>query len=96
MSNGKERIQLNLRLDGHKDLYEAVKVAALEQDTSVNQFVINALKAALGWGDEAAVSPQIATAIESRLAVLESRLVLVSSIENRLDEVEQQLGESIA
>ncbi|MBD1833306.1 MULTISPECIES: toxin-antitoxin system HicB family antitoxin [Cyanophyceae] len=41
MSNGKERIQLNLRLDRHKDLYKAVKVAASEQDTSVNQFVIN-------------------------------------------------------
>ena len=92
MSNGKERIQLNLRLDGHKDLYEAVKLAASQKDTSVNQFVINALKAALGWDHEAAVSPQI----ESRLAVLESRLALVSSIENRLDEVEQQLGESIA
>ena len=92
MSNGKERIQLNLRLDGHKDLYEAVKLAASQKDTSVNQFVINALKAALGWDNEAAVSPQI----ESRLAVLESRLALVSSIENRLDEVEQQLGESIA
>ena len=91
MSDGKERIQLNLRLDGHKDLYEAVKLAALQKDTSVNQFVINALKAALGWDNEAAVSPQI----ESRLAVLESRLALVSSIENRLDEVEQQLGESI-
>ena len=92
MSDGKERIQLNLRLDGHKDLYEAVKLAASQKDTSVNQFVINALKAALGWDNEAAVSPQI----ESRLAVLESRLALVSSIENRLDEVEQQLGESIA
>jgi hypothetical protein len=92
MSDGKERIQLNLRLDGHKDLYEAVKLAALQKDTSVNQFVINALKAALGWDNEAAVSPQI----ESRLAVLESRLALVSSIENRLDQVEQQLGESIA
>jgi len=92
MSDGKERIQLNLRLDGHKDLYEAVKLAASQKDTSVNQFVINALKAALGWDNEAAVSPQI----ESRLAVLESRLALVSSIENRLDQVEQQLGESIA
>ncbi|MBD1889319.1 toxin-antitoxin system HicB family antitoxin [Coleofasciculus sp. FACHB-SPT9] len=96
MSNGKERIQLNLRLDGHKDLYEAVKVAASEQDTSVNQFVIDALKAALGWEAEAAVSPQIVSEIESRLALLESHLALVSSIENRLDEVEQQLGESIA
>ncbi|MBD1834435.1 hypothetical protein H6F61_17455 [Cyanobacteria bacterium FACHB-472] len=92
MSDGKERIQLNLRLDGHKDLYEAVKLAASQKDTSVNQFVINALKAALGQDVEAAVSPQI----ESRLAVLESGLALVSSIENRLDEVEQQLGESIA
>jgi uncharacterized protein (DUF1778 family) len=92
MSDGKERIQLNLRLDGHKDLYEAVKLAASQKDSSVNQFVINALKAALGRDAEAALSPQI----ESRLAVLESRLAVVSSIENRLDEVEQQLGESIA
>ncbi|MBD1929210.1 hypothetical protein H6F74_23635 [Trichocoleus sp. FACHB-90] len=96
MSDGKERIQLNLRLDGHKDLYEAVKLAASQKDTSVNQFVINALKAALGRDAEAALSSQVESAIESRLAVLESRLALVSSIGNPLDEVEQQLGESIA
>jgi hypothetical protein len=45
----RERIQLNLRLDGHKDLYEAVKDAAARQNASVNAFVINALKAAVGW-----------------------------------------------
>ncbi|BAZ65566.1 hypothetical protein NIES4106_03050 [Fischerella sp. NIES-4106] len=45
----RERIQLNLRLDGYKELYEAVKAEATKQNTSVNSFVINALKAALGW-----------------------------------------------
>jgi predicted HicB family RNase H-like nuclease len=40
---------LNLRLDGHRELYDAVKAAAAERNTSVNQFVINTLRAAVGW-----------------------------------------------
>jgi uncharacterized protein (DUF1778 family) len=85
-----ERIQLNLRLDGHKELYEALKVAASDQDTSVNQFVINALKAALGW--KATPSPQKVGVLEERLASLEERLAVVVSLEERLAALEQQPG----
>ncbi len=85
-----ERIQLNLRLDGHKEMYEALKVAASDQDTSVNQFVINALKAALGW--KTAPSPQNVGVLESRLASLEERLAVVVSLEERLAALENQPG----
>jgi len=77
-----ERIQLNLRLDGHKELYEALKVAASDQDTSVNQFVINALKAALGW--KAAPSPQQVGVLEERLASLEERLAALEQQPGKL------------
>lgn len=96
MSDGKERIQLNLRLDGYKELYDAVKVSAAEQDTSVNQFVINALKAALGWEVKTSIPHKKTEAIEQRLALLEERLASVSSVESRLEEMQQQLGEFVA
>lgn len=90
--SSKERLQLNLRLDGHKELYEAVKEAAQERDTSVNQFVINALRAALGWEVEESPSPQKVEALEERLASLESRLAVVVSLEERLAALEEQRG----
>ncbi len=80
----KERLQLNLRLDGHKELYEAVKAAAAERDTSVNQFVINALRAALGWEVEDSPSPQKVEALESRLASLEERLAALEEQPGKL------------
>jgi uncharacterized protein (DUF1778 family) len=88
----KERLQLNLRLDGHKELYEAVKAAAAKTDTSVNQFVINALRAALGWEVEQTPSPQKVEALESRLASLEERLAVVVNLEERLAALEEQPG----
>jgi len=39
-----ERIQLNLRLDGRRDLLDAIKVAAAREGLSVNAFVIKALE----------------------------------------------------
>jgi uncharacterized protein (DUF1778 family) len=84
-----ERIQLNLRLDGHKELYEAVKAAASEQDTSVNQFVINALRTVLGWEIP---SLERTEALERRLASLEQHLSLVVSLEERLAALEEQRG----
>jgi transposase-like protein len=88
MSDQRERIQLNLRLDGHKELYEAVKAAAAEQDTSVNAWVINAMRSALGW--EPLNSPTRSQALEERLAVLEERLALVATLEERLTALETQ------
>jgi uncharacterized protein (DUF1778 family) len=88
----KERLQLNLRLDGHKELYEAVKAAAAKADTSVNQFVINALRAALGWEVEDSPSSQKVEVLESRLASLEERLAVVVNLEERLAALEEQPG----
>ncbi|MCA1991534.1 MAG: hypothetical protein LDL41_05735 [Coleofasciculus sp. S288] len=88
----KERLQLNLRLDGHKELYEAVKEAAATRDTSVNQFVLNALRAALGWTVEESPSPQKVEALESRLVSLEERLAVVVNLEERLAALEEQRG----
>lgn len=94
MSDQKERIQLNLRLDGHRELYDAVKVAAAERNTSVNQFVINALRAALGWEPiESTPSPKTEV-LEERLAALEERLALVINLESRLAALEEQRGKS--
>jgi uncharacterized protein (DUF1778 family) len=91
MMSEKERLQLNLRLDGHRELYEAVKAEAAKQDTSVNSFVINALKAAVGWQQSIAPDKQTSLSLE---AILEA-------VENRLDEIldkklEERLGEFLA
>jgi hypothetical protein len=86
MSDQRERIQLNLRLDGHKELYEAVKAEAAEQNTSVNAWVINAMRGALGW--EPLNSPARSQALEERLTVLEERLALVATLEERLAALE--------
>lgn len=48
----KKRIQLNLRLDGYKELYEALKAEAARQNTSVNSFVIKTLRKALKETDK--------------------------------------------
>jgi len=92
MSDSKERIQLNLRMDGHRELYDAVKAAAAERNTSVNQFVVNALRAAVGWEVEQTPSPQKVGVLESRLASLEERLAVVVNLEERLAALEQQPG----
>lgn len=44
----KERIQLNLRLDGYRELLDTVKASAEAAGISVNSFVIRALKSAVG------------------------------------------------
>jgi uncharacterized protein (DUF1778 family) len=43
-----ERIQLNIRLDGERELVKRIKLAAAQQSISVNTFVINAIKKDLG------------------------------------------------
>jgi len=101
MSDQKERIQLNLRLDGHRELYDAVKARAAETNTSVNQFGINALRASLGWEPIESASglrPDQPTpkteVLEERLAALEERLALVVNLEERLAALEEQRGKS--
>lgn len=70
-----ERVQLNLRLDGHKELYEAVKAEAARQNTSVNSFVVDALKVALGWEVEERGGQSTRLPLEAILAAARDELV---------------------
>lgn len=94
-----ERIQLNLRFDKHKDLYEAIKAEAKEQNISINQFVVNALKRTLGRDTESTLSPKALSELEVRL---EERLVrrLVDIVDEKIEQVlakqERDLGELVA
>lgn len=100
MSDSKERIQLNLRLDGHKELYEAVKIEASRQKTSLNSFVINALKAALGWETDETPSELPIPSLEAILEALAPRLgnTLDDLIEQKLldQELVQKLADKVA
>lgn len=84
----KERLQLNLRLDGYRELYEAVKAEAARQNTSVNSFVINALKSSVGWQKEELPFNQSSLSLEVILEALENRLddILDKKIEVKLGE----------
>ncbi len=94
-----ERIQLNLRFDKYKDLYEAIKAEAKKQDISVNQFVVDALKRTLGQETESIGSPEALKKLEVQL---EERLVrrLVDLVDEKIEQVlakqEIDLGELIA
>lgn len=94
-----ERIQLNLRFDKHKDLYERLKAEAREQNISINQFVVNALKKTLGREAESISSPEALEQLEGRL---EERLVrrLVEIVEQKIEQVlvkqERDSGEAVA
>ncbi len=94
-----ERIQLNLRFDKYKDLYEAIKAEAKEQDISINQFVVDALKRTLGQETESISSPEALTELEGRLEErLVSRLVVLvdEKIAQVLAKQEIDLGELVA
>ena len=94
-----ERLQLNLRFDKYKDLYEAIKAEAKQQNVSVNQFVVDALKRTLGQEREDISSPEALKELEKRL---EERLVnrLVDLVDEKLEQVlakqEIDLGELVA
>lgn len=75
----KERVQLNLRFDGRKDLLEAIKEAADDSGLSVNAWAIQAFEAALGLSS--ASPPKRKTAA-----------VLMPKLESRMEELEQRLA----
>lgn len=81
----RERIQLNLRLDGHKDLYDAVKAEAARQNTSVNSFVVNALKVAIGRQVENQSAPSLETILEAVDSKLDT--LVDSKLAKRLGEL---------
>lgn len=94
-----ERLQLNLRFDKYKDLYESIKAEAKQQDISVNQFVVDALKRTLGQETESISSLDALKELERRL---EERLVhrLVDLVDEKIEQVlakqETDLGEMVA
>lgn len=90
-----ERLQLNLRFDKYKDLYESIKAEAKQQDISVNQFVVDALKRTLGQETESISSLDALKELERRL---EERLVdlVDEKIEQVLAKQETDLGEMVA
>lgn len=86
-----DRIQLNLRLDGHRELLDAIKTQAEAQDISVNAFVIRALRIAVGG--EAELAPSLASAAVTP-ANLEETLfpMLDKMLGDRLAQIEERLG----
>ncbi len=80
----KERIQLNLRLDGRPELLEAIKEAAKAEDTSVNGWVVALLADKLGMP---ASKPASTEDIESAVA-----LVLDKLLPDKLAKFEERLG----
>jgi hypothetical protein len=84
-----DRIQFNVRLDKHAELYEAIKGRAEEQGLTLNEFAIRAFQQALGWEVEHR-SPVLRVELEEMLAGI------LAPIQQRLEELEQRLGESRA
>jgi hypothetical protein len=101
MASDRERIQLNLRMDGQKDLLEAIKSAAEAEGTSVNAWVVGTLKAALGMetkaappvafgGLEDAIAPVLDKLLADRLAAFEA------SQASAIEQLRAELGEVAA
>lgn len=98
-----ERLQLNLRFDKYKDLYEAIKAEAKQQNISVNQFVVDALKRTLGQETESFGSLDALKELEKRLEEkIEEKLVhrLVDLVDEKIGQVlaeqDTDLGEVVA
>jgi hypothetical protein len=83
------RIQFNVRLDKHPDLYEAIKGKAEEQGLTLNEFAVRAFQQALGWEVEHH-SPVLRAELEEML------MGMLAPMQQRLEELEQRLGESRA
>ncbi len=84
-----DRIQFNVRLDKYPELYEAMRVKAEEQGMTLNEFAIRAFQQAMGWEVEHR-SPASRAELEEMLAEI------LAPIQQRLEELEQRLGESRA
>ncbi len=82
-----DRIQFNVRLDKHPKLYEAIKVKAEEQGFTLNEFAIRAFQQALGWEVEH-------RSLFLRAEVEEMLAEILAPMQQRLEELEQHLGES--
>lgn len=98
MAGDRERIQLNLRLDGHRELLDAVKAEAEAAGISVNAFVIRALQAAIGLERATPVAP-LATDMEAAIAPVLDKLLADRLADIKASAIEQlraELGEVAA
>lgn len=77
----KDRKQLNLRLDNEGELLEEIKEAARLQEISLNQFVVNALKAAIDKPVASARQP------------LDNTLDRIDALEKKWEALHQELKE---
>ena len=84
-----DRIQFNVRLDKYPELYEAIKGRSEELGLTLNDFAIRAFQQALGWEVEHH-SPVLRAELEQMLAGI------LAPMQQRLEEIEQRLGESKA
>lgn len=101
MASERERIQLNLRLDGHRELLDAVKAEAEAAEISVNAFVIRALQAAIGQTPATPVTA-ISTDMEAAIAPVLDKLLadrladIKASQASAIEQLRQELGEVAA
>jgi len=102
MASDRERIQLNLRMDGQKDLLEAIKSAAETEGTSVNAWVVGTLKAALGLETKKAASPVADGGLEAAIVPVLDKLLadrladIKASQASAIEQLRQELGEVAA
>lgn len=85
----KDRLQLNLRFDGRRDLLESIKEAAEEADISLNEFVIRSLRASLV--NPSIVIPQSNKGQRSPRVLDKPLTILLQVIGDRLTKIEEQL-----
>jgi hypothetical protein len=99
MAGDRERIQLNLRMDGQHELLEAIKSAASAEGTSVNAWVVSKLKAALGMETKKTASSVADGGLEDAIAPVLDKLLADRLADIKASTIEQlraELGESAA
>ncbi|MEG4590067.1 hypothetical protein QUA54_33350 [Microcoleus sp. MOSTC5] len=86
-----DRCQLNLRLDGRRDLLETIKEVAAAQGLSVNAWVVRTLEAAANPTAQSEALRQSPAEIEP---LLDNRLdtLLDSKLAAKLAGIEERLG----
>ena len=90
-----DRVQLNLRLDGRRDLLEAIKEIATAEGLSVNAWVIKTLESATNHASEStpqpvaqnSSNPDPETVLDNTLDIL-----LDNKLAVKFAEIEERLG----
>lgn len=89
-----DRVQLNLRLDGRRDLLETIKEVAATEGLSVNAWVVKTLEqAAANPTPETELTHQNPT-VENIEPILDSKLdtILDSKLATKFAAIEERLG----